>query len=144
MTQVVGSVLVRNEDRFIEQSIRNVVEFCDRIHAVDHVSSDGTWNILQSLAQEFDHLDVHRARNSSLAHRLLERYAGTATWVIGVDGDELYDPARLSGFREQLLAGEWAEVFKIASNVVNCIELDPSHRSATGYPSPPSRSITKL
>ena len=61
MTQIVGSVLVRNEDVFVEQSIRNVVAFCDRIHAVDHVSTDRTWEILRSLAQEFDHLDVRRS-----------------------------------------------------------------------------------
>jgi len=114
------------------------------IHAVDHVSSDRTWPILQSLAKEYDHVDARRAHHAAESHALIERYSGTKTWIFGVDGDELYDPARLSGFREQLLAGEWAEVFKIASNVVNCIELDPSHRSATGYPSPPSRSITKL
>ena len=29
--QIVGSVLVRNEDLFVEQSIRNVAEFCDVI-----------------------------------------------------------------------------------------------------------------
>jgi len=144
VTQVVGSVLVRNEDRFIEQSIRNVVEFCDRIHAVDHVSSDGTWNILQSLAQEFDHLDVHRARNSSLAHRLLERYAGTATWVIGVDGDELYDPDGLARFRRDLLAGAHADVFRLKAHVLNCDELDDGARSASGWLAPPSRPITKL
>ena len=56
MTQIVGSVLVRNEDVFVEQSIRNVAAFCDRIYAVDHVSTDRTWEILGSLAQEFDHL----------------------------------------------------------------------------------------
>jgi hypothetical protein len=42
MTQIVGSILVRNEDVFVEQSIRNVAKFCDRIHAVDHDSSGGS------------------------------------------------------------------------------------------------------
>jgi glycosyltransferase involved in cell wall biosynthesis len=143
VTQVVGSVLVRNEDRFIEQSIRNVAEFCDRIHAVDHGSSDGTWEILQSLAEEFDHLDIHRARNSSLAHRLLEPYAGTATWVIGVDGDELYDPARLEPFRRQLLEGAHGDVFRLKAHVLNCDALDEG-RTASGWLAPPSRPITKL
>jgi len=39
VTQIIGSVLVRNEDVFVEQSIRNVAAFCDRIHVVDHVST---------------------------------------------------------------------------------------------------------
>ena len=45
--QIVGIVLVRNEDVFVEQAIRNVAAFCDRIHALDHVSTDRTWDIAQ-------------------------------------------------------------------------------------------------
>jgi glycosyltransferase involved in cell wall biosynthesis len=144
MTQIVGSVLVRNEDRFVEQSIRNVAGFCDRIHAVDHVSSDGTWEILRSLATQFDHLDIHRARNSALAHRLLEPYAGTATWVIGVDGDELYDREGLARLRHDLLSGAHTDVFRLKAHVLNCDELDEGRRLASGWLAPPSRPITKL
>ena len=144
MTRIVGSVLVRNEDLFVEQSIRNVADFCDRIHAVDHVSSDGTWDILRSLAQEFDHLEVRRSRNSVLAHRLIEPYAGTATWVIGVDGDELYDPAGLALLRRELLRGAHADVFRLKAYVLNCDELDGGTRTASGWLAPPSRPITKL
>ena len=142
--QVVGIVLVRNEDIFVERAIRNVAEFCDRIHAVDHVSTDRTWDVLTKLATEYDHLDVRRSHHARESHRLVEPYAGTETWVLGVDGDELYDPERLAGFREQLLGGAYEQVFKIASNVVNCVEIDEERKVASGYPSPPSRSITKL
>jgi glycosyltransferase involved in cell wall biosynthesis len=144
MTQVVGSVLVRNEDQFVEQSIRNVAEFCDRIHVVDHVSTDRTREILRSLAAELDHLDIHRARSSALAHQLLEPYAGTATWVIGVDGDELYDPAQLAPFRRDLLAGAHTDVFRLKAHVLNCDELEYDSRTASGWLAPPSRPITKL
>jgi hypothetical protein len=142
--QIVGIVLVRNEDLFVEQAIRNVAGFCDRIHALDHVSTDGTWEILQRLSGEFTHLDVRRTHHADDSHTLVEQYAGTETWVFGVDGDELYDSERLAGFRAQLLDGACADVFKVASNVVNCVGLDWAQRTATGYPSPPSRSITKL
>ena len=142
--QVVGIVLVRNEDLFVERAIRNVAEFCDRIHAVDHVSTDRTWDVLQSLSAEYDHVDVRRSHHARDSHRLVEPYAGTETWVFGVDGDELYDPERLDGFRDELLGGSYAHAFKIASNVVNCVEIDEERRTASGYPSPPSRSITKL
>jgi hypothetical protein len=144
MTQIVGSVLVRDEDVFVEQSIRNVAGFCDRIHAVDHVSTDRTWEILRTLAEELDHLDVRRSRNSATAHRLLAQYAGTATWVLGVDGDELYDPAGLTSFRSELLAGEHDAVFRIKAHVLNCDELDVDARTASGWLAPPSRPITKL
>lgn len=142
--QIVGIVLVRNEDLFVERAIRNVSNFCDRIHAVDHVSTDRTWDVLRALASEYDHLDAHRSHHADDSHAMIEHYAGTKTWVFGVDGDELYDPERLTSFREDLLAGTYGEAFKIASNVVNCIGLDREHSMATGYPSPPSRSITKL
>jgi glycosyltransferase involved in cell wall biosynthesis len=140
--RIVGIVLVHNEDVFVEQAIRNVADFCDRIHAVDHMSTDGTWNVLQALAAEYEQLEVRRARHAGESHALIESYAGTDTWVFGVDGDELYDPGRLAGFRNDLLGGAYRESFKLASNVLNCVELD--RRRAAGYLSPPSRSITKL
>ncbi len=142
--RIVGIVLVRNEDVFVERAVRNIVEFCDHIHAVDHVSSDGTWSILRALEREYKHLDVRRAHHAGSSHELLEPYAGTKTWVFGVDGDELYDPAQLVGFRAELLSGAYDGAFKVASNVLNCVELDQENRIATGYLSPPSRSITKL
>ena len=144
MTQIVGSVLVRNEDVFVEQSIRNVAAFCDRIHAVDHVSTDRTWDIFQTLAKELDHLEIRRSRNSADAHRLLAPYAGTATWVLGVDGDELYDPGGLARFREELLAGAHDDVFRIKAHVLNCDELDLASATASGWLAPPSRPVTKL
>ncbi len=144
MTQIVGSVLVRNEDLFVDRAIRNVAEFCDRIHAVDHVSTDRTWDILRALARDLDHLDVRRSRNSADAHRLLAPYAGTETWVIGVDGDELYDPEGLARLRTQLLEGAHAEVFRLKAHVLNCDELDEPGGTAWGWLAPPSRPITKL
>ena len=137
-------VLVRNEDVFVERAVRNVVEFCDRIHAFDHVSTDATWPILRSLADGYDNVDAQRTYHAGDSHRALEPYAGTATWVFGIDGDELYDPARLADFRGRLLGGEFAHAFKVASNVLNCVEVDSERKTATGYLSPPSRSITKL
>jgi len=142
--EIVGIVLVRNEDLFVESAIRNVAQFCDYIHAFDHVSTDGTWDILRALGDEYSHLDARRTRHAADSHAVVEPYAGTETWVFGVDGDELYDAARLAVFREELLAGGHSDVFKVASNVLNCVELDRARSMASGYLSPPSRSITKL
>jgi Glycosyl transferase family 2 len=144
MAQIIGSVLVRNEDMYVERALRNVVEFCDRIHVVDHLSDDGTWEILRSLAEELEHLDLHRSSKSALAHELLEQYAGTPTWVLGVDGDELYDPVLLRGFREELLGGAHADVFRVKAHVLNCDELDEGDQMASGWLAPPSRPITKV
>jgi hypothetical protein len=144
LAQIVGVVLVHNDDLFVEQAVRNVAEFCDRIHAFDHVSTDRTGDILRALEREYGHLEVIRTHHAADSHRALEQYAGTRTWVFGVDGDELYDPARLRGFRGDLLGGAYDGVFKVASNVLNCVDVDRDARTAKGYMSPPSRSITKL
>ena len=142
--RIVGSVLVRNEDVFVEQAIRNVASFCDAIHVVDHHSDDDTWEVVSGLARELDHVEARRSRNSASAHRLLAPYAGTPTWVLGVDGDELYDPQGLAGLRRQLLEGAHADVFRLKAHVLNCDELDRTASTASGWLAPPSRPVTKL
>jgi len=144
MTRVVGSVLVRNEDIFVEQAIRNAAEFCDRIHAVDHMSSDETFDVLSSLAAEYDHVDVRRARHAQVSHEVLEPYVGSDTWVLRIDGDELYDSAGLASLRQCLDEGNYAEAFRILGNVLHVVELDRDACTASGYLSPPSRPISAL
>lgn len=80
--QVVGAVLVHNEDVHVERAVRNVVDLCDRIHVVDHLSNDATPEIVRELAREFDHIDVRRTWDASVSHRVLEPYVGTKTWAI--------------------------------------------------------------
>jgi hypothetical protein len=142
--RVVGVVLVRNEDVFVEQAIRNIAAFCDRIHAVDHLSTDGTPEILRRLARELDHLTVQRSSDAGDSHRPLEACAGTSTWAFGVDGDELYDAAGLAVLRADLEAGAHADVFRLKGHVLNCTELDESRAVAKGHLAPPSRPVTKL
>jgi hypothetical protein len=142
--RIVGIVLVRNEDVFVERAIRNASGFCDRIHVVDHLSDDGTWDVVRTLAGDLGNVDARRSRNSAEAHRLLEQYVGTPTWVIGVDGDELYDPDGLARLRRDLLDGTHADVFRLKAHVLNCDELDAEAGKASGWLAPPSRPITKL
>jgi hypothetical protein len=142
--RIVGSVLVRNEDLFVERAIRNVADFCDEMYAFDHMSDDCTSDVLRGLAREFDHLHVTRAARTAASHRSLEPYAGTRTWALGVDGDELFDPDGLARLRQALLAGEHGDVFRLKGHVLNCDDLDEDAGVAGGYMAPPSRPITKL
>lgn len=142
--RIIGSVLVRNEDMFVERAIRNVANFCDRIYAFDHVSTDRTWEILEGLAKELDHLEVRRSRRSPESHLPIERQAGSPIWAIGVDGDELYDPIALRGLREDLLAGAHRDVFRLKGHVLNCEAIDRTEGTASGFMAPPSRPVTKL
>ena len=51
--QVVGIMLVHNEDRFLDRAARNVLGFCDRLIVCDHKSTDGTGEIARQLATAF-------------------------------------------------------------------------------------------
>jgi hypothetical protein len=141
---VLGVVLVRNEDVFVEQAVRNVASFCDRILAFDHASTDHTPDVLASLARDLDHLTVTRTRNARDSHRAVEPFAGSDTWVLGVDGDELYDPQALVRLRRLLAEGAYDRAFHLKGHVLNCTELDPTRTTATGHMAPPSRPVTKL
>lgn len=143
--RIVGVAMVRDEDVFVERALRNVLDFCDELIAVDHRSRDSTHEILARLeAEEPDKVRVYRTRRGGEANELLRPYVGTPTWVLGVDGDELYEPERLSALRERLLADELAEWYLVKGNMLHCDQLDEAAGTAGGWLAPPSRSITKL
>lgn len=144
MTQIIGIFLVRNEDLFIERAVCNVLDFCDRVLIADNQSTDRTWDIVQTLALENGKIECRRIRRTGDSHELIRDYAGTATWVFGVDGDEIYDPGGLGRFRERLVRGDFDRWWTIFGNVLNCTELDLEKGAARGYLAPPSRSMTKL
>lgn len=144
-TRIVGIVLVRDEDLFVEQAVRNVLDFCDEIVLADNGSRDETVPILERLVAEHpDKLSLHRIRDPSVSHDLIKGYAGEPVWVFGVDGDELYDPARLAELRRRLVAGEFDEWWSISANALHCVELDLQAGLARGYLAPPARGLTKL
>lgn len=143
--RIVGIALVRNEDLFVEQAIRNALDFCDELIVCDNGSTDGTLPILERLtAERPDKLRLHRIDHPSESHDLIAGYAGQDVWVFGVDGDELYDPEGLRGFRPRLLGGEFDHVWLLRGNALHCCELDAARTTAQGYFSPPSPSMTKL
>ena len=84
--QIVGIVLVRNEDRFVRQSVTNILGFCDRILLVDNGSRDQTPIILKELAASNPvKISFHAIRNPRESHDLLKPYIGTPTWIFAVD-----------------------------------------------------------
>jgi hypothetical protein len=142
--QIVASILVKNEDLFVEEAVRNITGFCDRIIISDHHSTDGTWKILQRLAEEFPSIDLARIGHPRDSHTLIQPLANSKTWIFGVDGDEIYDPAGLLRLRSELLAGRYDDWWVLFGNVLNCVALDRVAGTASGYLAPPSRSMTKL
>lgn len=144
-TKIVGITLVKNEDLFVEQAVRNALAFCDRIVIADHQSTDRTLEIVTRLAEEFpDKIDLRRIRETPESHFLISNYAGSNTWIFGIDGDELYDPVGLTRMRAELLSGHYDDWWLVFGNVLNCVSIDPAKKTATGYLAPPCRSMTKL
>jgi len=145
MTRVVAIVLVRNEDIFIDQALRNVLPACDEMLIADNMSTDNTPAILEAIRRDFpDKVTVRRVKSPSESQDMIRPFTGTDTWVFGVDGDEVYDGERLKGFFDQLRGGLYRDRWMILGNVLNVAEMDDAHQSATGYLSPPCRSMTKL
>ena len=142
--QIVVLVLVRNEDIHVRHAVENVTAFCDRILLADHGSTDETPRILRDLAQRHAHAEYFPITNPRESHELIKSYAGSDTWIFGVDGDEIYDPAGLAKMRADLFAGRYDDAWMILGNVLNCDLVDRERKSAAGWLAPPCRSITKL
>ncbi len=141
--KIVGILLAKNEERFVERAVRNALDFCDEFLAVDNGSTDRTPEILKSLeATSGGRLKYHRASHPRVSHELIAGLAGSKTWVFGVDADEIYDPAGLGRFRTRLERGEFDGDWCLFGNVLNVRRLEGSF--AEGHLAPPCRSMTKL
>lgn len=141
---IIGIVTIKNEDVYVRQALLNILSFCDTVIVAENYSQDRTYAIVSELARQHPKIELHRFHKFREGHRLIERFVGTNTWVFGVDGDEIYDPAGLAVMRQRLLAGEFSERWCLFGNVLHCVSLDVTRRVAKGYLSPPARSMTKL
>jgi glycosyltransferase involved in cell wall biosynthesis len=142
--KIVGICQVRNEDVFLNQALANIEDFCDKILVADHCSTDRTAEIAKTRAKSNPKIIYHRIKHPSEAHNMTRKYANTRTWVFPVDGDELYDPFALSRLREEIMSGEYDAYRQIYGHSLHCIEIDKMRKTAKGYISPPSRTVTKL
>lgn len=143
--KVVGIALVRNEEFFIRVAIENALAFCDEFFVVDNGSTDGTKNILSELKERHaSKLRVVEARHPGVSHDLIAGFAGSRTWVLGVDGDEIYDPAGLKVLRGKLEKGEFDRDWCLFGNVLNVRRIFDGGQRASGHLAPPCRSMTKL
>jgi glycosyltransferase involved in cell wall biosynthesis len=142
VTRIVGILLVRNEDRFVRRAVENALGFCDEFLLVDNGSTDGTLAILESFSANSPKASLYRISHPRESHDLLKKFIGTRTWVFGVDGDEIYDPAGLEKFRGMVLEGLFDARWMVLGNVIHCEDI--SNGQAIGYAAPPSRSIVKF
>ena len=142
--RIVGISLVRNEDLFVETALRNAAAFCDELHIADHGSTDHTTAIARSLAGESPKIHLHSIRHPAESQDFIRHFAGSRTWIFGVDGDEIYEPDRLLRLRIRLLSGVFDRHWMLFGNVLHVTRLDEGRRTASGHFAPPCRSMTKL
>jgi hypothetical protein len=143
-TRIVGITLVRDEDLFVEQAVRNALEACDEVIVLEHRSIDRTPEILDRLAAERPAVRVHRIGDPRESHDFVAGYAGEDVWIAGFDGDQLFDPAGLRAVRVRILDGELDGFWSVTGRGLNCVEVDPEAGTARGYHAPPSRGTPKL
>lgn len=142
--KIIGIVLVKNEDLYIERVLTNIREFCDEIILADNGSKDKTAERVQYLRTKKFPIAYYSIRHPSASHDLISGYGGENVWIFAVDGDEIYDPVGLQALRLRILSGEYDEQWMILGNVLNCVKISLEDGRASGYLAPPCRSMTKL
>jgi glycosyltransferase involved in cell wall biosynthesis len=142
--RIIGILLVRNEDIFIERIVSNIIDFCDEIIVADNNSTDRTADVVMSMRKKNPKIKYYFITHPAQSHELIVRYADSPTWIFAVDGDELYDPRGLDILRRKILLGEYDKRWMIFGNVLHCIEINQERQIAWGYLTPPCRSMTKL
>lgn len=142
--KIVGICLVRNDDRFLDYVLANVVDFCDELIIADHQSKDHTSAIARKWADSHEHVRYESIAHPSESHELIRPYCGKDVWLFAVDGDELYDRERLAKFRKQLINGRFKSLWQILGKVLHCNDYDEMTGMVKGYLGRPSRSMTKL
>ncbi len=141
--QILGVWLLRDEEHFAAWSLMNAAEFCDRILVMDNRSRDRTRQIVEAVAARHRHVEILDVEDARDTHKYLEDYAGTRTWVFGVDGDEIYDPAGLARMRPRLLAGEFDGYWRIAGHMRHVLGIRFDRAEAFGYTQPDAPEGTK-
>ncbi len=142
--EIYGVSLLRNEEHVAAWALGNVVEFCDRLLILDNRSTDRTREIAEALAARHAHVEVIEVADAYDTHRYVEGWAGRKLWVLGVDGDEIYDRAGLARLRKRLLAGAFDDAWRLNGHSLHLVRGDLAGGVGEGFGPPEARSVTKL
>jgi hypothetical protein len=144
MNKVVAICLLRNEDRYLNRILTNICGFADEILLADHRSIDRTGDIARSWAEAYAHIHYRSIRHPGESHEWIRNYVNQQVWAFGVDGDEIYDPAGLARLKLKLQDGSYDHFRQLYGHAFHCDSLSIETRVASGYSTPPCRTITKL
>ena len=144
MTKIVGVSLVKNEENFIAWALLNAVDFCDEIIVMDNMSEDRTVEIVNAIAACHTNITVVKVQDGNNTHKYVEDYAGTPTWVLRIDGDEIFDPVGLTQLRERLLAGKFDEFWRLEASTLHVVGINFHQSQAYGYAPPGVAVLSNL
>ena len=144
MSQIIGIFLVKNEEYFISWSLMNVAHFCDRIIVLDNLSTDRTKEIVKNIANIHNHIELIDVKDANNTQQYLKQFFGSATWVLGVDGDEIHDPIGLARLRSRIHSGEFDQYWSVSSQYLHVTNFDFTEAIVRGYTSPPAKAGLKL
>ena len=93
-----GITIVRDEADVIEQSLRAATAWCDHIYVLDNGSTDGTWEIVQGLAESHEEIVPYKQWDGPYSESLcgeVFRYfrpdrGNPGDWWCRLDADEFY------------------------------------------------------
>jgi len=140
--KIVGMIVVRDDELYLQQACENVLDFCDEITILEDGSHDSTPDICRALEKAHDKVTFKQIKKVQDSHSHVAQYHGKDVWVFGVDGDELYDVEGLKIVREELYAGKYIENFILRGWFLHVFEK--TGNIVRGYPGPPSYIPTKL
>lgn len=95
--------IVKDEDEWIEDSLRSLLPYIDGAVVVDTGSTDNTLDIVKKVKAEFSnllaifhidigvHFDISRARNTGLRSCPPDYWLNEPAWYGNIAGDEIYD-----------------------------------------------------
>lgn len=95
--RIFGNCLVKNEADIIEETLRHAARWCDRIFVFDNGSTDGTWGIVQQVAQQEPRIVPFKSAavpfRNELRRETFNRFrteAKEGDWWCVLDADEIY------------------------------------------------------
>lgn len=141
--QIVGICLLRNEEYFAAGSVMNAIEFCDRILVLDHRSEDRTRTIVDAIAARHSKVEVHEVDDAYDTHRYVEPCVATATWMLSIDGDEIFDPVGLSRLRRRIRGRELDFRWFIETHYLHALGIDAGKSEAFGFNRPDAPFLVK-
>jgi glycosyltransferase involved in cell wall biosynthesis len=89
--------IVKNEADVFEESLTSALHWCDHIYIFDNGSDDGTWQLVQTLAEQYPEIVPHKQDDVLYTNGLradifnaFRSNAGPQDWWCALDADEFY------------------------------------------------------